>query len=102
MLRNSPSSLELPHLFCLKVLRNTKKKKTLQGQPVSGFESGTFQIMAANHATATVCYYIIIVVVVVVVITELFLNGLGAMEVHTKAISANYRTPSKCGHTLIL
>jgi len=100
VLRKSPSSLELPHLFCLEEL--TKTKYTLPGHPVSGFESGTVQIMAANHATATVCYYIIIIMVVVIVITELFLNGLDAMKIHTKAVSANYRTPSKSGHTLIL
>ena len=101
MLRKSPSSLELPHLFCPEELRKTKN--TLPQQPVSGFESGTVQIMAANHATATVCYYIIIIVVVVAAaITELFLNGLDAMNVHTKAVSVNYRPPNKCGHTLIL
>jgi uncharacterized membrane protein len=54
--------------------------------------------MAANRATDTTGYYIIIpiiiiIIVVVVVITELFLNGLGAMKVHTKAVSANYRIP---------
>ena len=67
MLRKSTSSLELPYLFCLEEL--TKTENTLPGQPVSGFESRTVQIMAANRATATVCYY-----VVVVVITELFLT----------------------------
>jgi hypothetical protein len=66
--------------------------KTLPGQPVSGFESGTVQIMAANRATATAGYYIIIPIIVVVVITELFLNGPGAMKVHTKTVSANNRT----------
>jgi len=55
--------------------------------------------MAANRATATAGYYIIIIpiiviIVVVVVITELFLNGLGAMKVHTEAVSANYRIPA--------
>lgn len=75
--------------------RTKENHKTLPGQPVSSFESGTVQIMAANHATATAGYYIIIpIIIVVVVVTELFLNGLGAMKVHTKDVSANYRTPA--------
>jgi len=57
--------------------------------------------MAANRATATAGYYIIIPIIIIV-ITELFLSGLGAMKVHTKSLSANYTTPDKCGHTLIL
>jgi uncharacterized membrane protein len=78
--------------------RTEENQKTLPRQPVSGFESGTVQIMAANHTTATAGYYIIIpiiiiiIVVVVVVKIELFFHGLGAIKVHTKAVSASYTT----------
>lgn len=91
VLRKSLSLLEFRTVLSE---RTEENHKTLPGQPVSGFESGTVQIPAANHTAATVGYYIIRIIIIVV-ITELFLYGLGVMNVNTlrtTGLSANADT----------